>query len=121
MDHSSWASCLPSPGCCREHGSFANQGQGSQSEKDRMTSWFRCEVLPQVEDFMYLGVLYRVGGEWSRRLASWIGVAYVEMFTIYRFVAMKRELGQKATVSVYRSIYVPPLTGDHDLWVMIYD
>ena len=31
---------------------------------------------------------------------------------------VKRELSQKAFLSIYRSIYVPSLTYSHELWVM---
>ncbi|TWW67330.1 hypothetical protein D4764_02G0003710 [Takifugu flavidus] len=49
------------------------------------------EILPQVEEFKYLGVL---------------------------FTMVKRELSRKAKLSIYQSIFVPTLTYGHELWVM---
>uniref|UniRef100_A0A8C6MDS9 TGF-beta family profile domain-containing protein n=1 Tax=Nothobranchius furzeri TaxID=105023 RepID=A0A8C6MDS9_NOTFU len=40
------------------------------------------------------------------------------MRTLSRSVVVKRELSQKAKLSIYRSIYVPILTYGHELWVM---
>ncbi len=37
---------------------------------------------------------------------------------LYHNVVMKRELSQKANLSIYRSIYIPTLTSGHDGWVM---
>ncbi|KAI3360279.1 hypothetical protein L3Q82_014587 [Scortum barcoo] len=54
--------------------------------------WVGGEVLPQVEEFKYLGVLFTV--------------------------VVKKELSRKAKLSIYRSIYVPTLTYGHELWVM---
>ena len=38
--------------------------------------------------------------------------------TLHRAVVVKRELSQKARLSVYRSIFVPTLTYGHELWVV---
>ena len=40
------------------------------------------------------------------------------MQTLRRSVVVKRELSQKAKLSVYRSIFVPTLTYSHELWVV---
>ena len=40
------------------------------------------------------------------------------MRALYRSVVVKRELSQKAKLSIYRSIYVPTLTYGHELWVV---
>ncbi|TWW73458.1 hypothetical protein D4764_15G0008520 [Takifugu flavidus] len=40
------------------------------------------------------------------------------MRTLHRFVVVKRELSQKAKLSIYRSIFVSTLTYGHELWVM---
>jgi len=40
------------------------------------------------------------------------------MRALYRSVVVKRELSQKAKLSIYRSIYVPTLTYGHKLWVV---
>ncbi|KAF7654265.1 hypothetical protein LDENG_00072170, partial [Lucifuga dentata] len=37
---------------------------------------------------------------------------------LYRTVVVKRELSQKARLTIYQSIYVPILTYGHELWVM---
>ncbi|KAK0156417.1 Craniofacial development protein 2 [Merluccius polli] len=51
------------------------------------------EILPQVEEFKYLGLMHGS-------------------------VVVKRELSRKAKLSIYQSIYVPALTYGHELWVM---
>ncbi|KAK0153213.1 putative uncharacterized transposon-derived protein F52C9.6 [Merluccius polli] len=58
------------------------------------------EILPQVEEFKYLGVLFTI------------------MRTLHGSVVVKRELSRKAKLSIYQSIYVPALTYGHELWVM---
>ncbi|KAK3535695.1 hypothetical protein QTP70_020572, partial [Hemibagrus guttatus] len=55
------------------------------------TLQFGGEVLPQVEEFKYHGVL---------------------------FTMVKKELSRKAKPSIDQSIYVPTLTYGHELWVM---
>ena len=40
------------------------------------------------------------------------------MLTLKRTVVVKRELSQKAKLSIYRSIYIPTLTYGHELWVV---
>ncbi|TWW61049.1 hypothetical protein D4764_05G0011390 [Takifugu flavidus] len=40
------------------------------------------------------------------------------MRTLHRSVVVKRELSQKAKLSIYRSIFVTTLTYGHELWVM---
>ena len=40
------------------------------------------------------------------------------MQTLKLSVVVKRELSQKAKLSIYRSIYVPTLTYGHELWVV---
>ena len=52
----------------------------------------------------------RSAGE-SERQGGGIAVAY-------RTVVTKRELSQKAKLSVYRAIFVPTLTYGHEVWVM---
>ncbi|TWW55949.1 hypothetical protein D4764_09G0009990 [Takifugu flavidus] len=47
-----------------------------------------------------------------------IGAASAVMWTLHRSVVVKRELSQKAKLSIYRSILVPTLTYCHKLWVM---
>ncbi|PWA21171.1 hypothetical protein CCH79_00009483 [Gambusia affinis] len=64
----------------------------------------RGGVLPQVEEFKYLD--------------RWIGAASAVKRALYRSVVVKRELSQKAKLSIYRSIYVPTLIYGHELWIM---
>ncbi|KAK0151875.1 putative uncharacterized transposon-derived protein F52C9.6 [Merluccius polli] len=74
------------------------------------------EILPQVEEFKYLGVLFTSEG--SMELDRRIGAASAVMRTLHGSVVVKRELSRKAKLSIYQSIYVPALTYGHELWVM---
>ncbi|TWW67435.1 Ubiquitin carboxyl-terminal hydrolase CYLD [Takifugu flavidus] len=76
------------------------------------------EILPQVEEFKYLGVLFTSGGRMEREIDRRIGAVSAVMRTLHRSVVVKRELSRKAKLSIYRSIFVPTLTYGHELWVM---
>ncbi|KAI3363640.1 hypothetical protein L3Q82_001272 [Scortum barcoo] len=76
------------------------------------------EVLPQVEEFKYLGVLFTSEGKMEREIDRRIGAASAVMRSVYRTVVVKKELSRKAKLSIYRSIYAPTLTYGHELWVM---
>ncbi|KAK3571512.1 hypothetical protein QTP86_012861 [Hemibagrus guttatus] len=76
------------------------------------------EVLPQVEQFKYLGVLFTSEGRMDREIDRRIGAAAAVMRSMYQSVVVKKELSQKAKLSIYQSIYVPTLTYGHELWVM---
>ncbi|KAK3513401.1 hypothetical protein QTP70_014229 [Hemibagrus guttatus] len=76
------------------------------------------EVLPQVEQFKYLGVLFTSEGRMDREIDSRIGAAAAVMRSMYWSVVVKKELSRKAKLSIYQSIYVPTLTYGHELWVM---
>ncbi|TWW74394.1 hypothetical protein D4764_14G0003970 [Takifugu flavidus] len=76
------------------------------------------EILPQVEEFKYLGVLFTNGGRMEQEIDRRIGAASAVMWTLHRSVVVKRELSQKAKLSIYRSIFVPTLTYGYELWVM---
>uniref|UniRef100_A0A3B5Q8Y2 Reverse transcriptase domain-containing protein n=1 Tax=Xiphophorus maculatus TaxID=8083 RepID=A0A3B5Q8Y2_XIPMA len=78
----------------------------------------RGGVLPQVEEFKYLGILFTNGGRREREIDRRIGAASAVKRALYRSVVVKRELSQKAKLSIYRSIYVPTLIYGHELWVM---
>ncbi|KAI3377927.1 hypothetical protein L3Q82_009055 [Scortum barcoo] len=65
------------------------------------------EVLPQVEEFKYLGVLFTSEGKMEREIDRRIGAASAVMRSVYRTVVVKKELSRKAKLSIYRSIYVP--------------
>ncbi|TWW64971.1 hypothetical protein D4764_22G0006180 [Takifugu flavidus] len=64
------------------------------------------EVLPQVEEFKYLEILFTSEGRMEREIDRRIGAASA------------KELSRKAKLSIYRSIYVPILTYGHQRWVM---
>ncbi|KAI3353681.1 hypothetical protein L3Q82_004834 [Scortum barcoo] len=66
------------------------------------------EVLPQVEEFKYLGVLFTSEGKMEREIDRRIGAAS----------AVMRRCTERRKLSIYRSIYVPTLTYGHELWVM---
>ncbi|KAK3510136.1 hypothetical protein QTP70_026851 [Hemibagrus guttatus] len=76
------------------------------------------EFLPQVEEFKYLGVLFTSEGRMDREIDRWIGAVAAVMQSMYQSVVVKKELSQKAKLSIYQSIYVPTLTYGHELWVM---
>ncbi|KAK3527338.1 hypothetical protein QTP86_021955, partial [Hemibagrus guttatus] len=76
------------------------------------------EVLPQVEEFKYLGVLFTSEGRMDREIDRRIGAAAAVMRSMYRSVVVKKELSQEAKLSIYQSIYIPTLTYGHELWVM---
>ncbi|KAK3534617.1 hypothetical protein QTP86_016770, partial [Hemibagrus guttatus] len=76
------------------------------------------EVLPQVEEFKYLGVLFMSEGRMDREIDRWIGAAAAVMWSMYWSVVVKKELSRKAKLLIYQSIYVPTLTYGHELWVM---
>ncbi|KAK3571605.1 hypothetical protein QTP86_015340 [Hemibagrus guttatus] len=76
------------------------------------------EVLPQVEEFKYLGVLFTSEVRIDREIDRRIGAAAAVMRSMYRSVVVKKELSRKAKLSIYQSIYVPTLTYGHELWVM---
>ncbi|KAK3516360.1 hypothetical protein QTP70_009415 [Hemibagrus guttatus] len=76
------------------------------------------EVLPQVEEFKYLRVLFMSEGRMDREIDRRIGAAAAVMQSMYRSVVVKKELSRKAKLSIYQSIYVPTLTYGHELWVM---
>ncbi|KAK3516276.1 hypothetical protein QTP70_008643 [Hemibagrus guttatus] len=76
------------------------------------------EVLPQVEEFKYLGVLFTSEGRMDREIDRRVGAAAAVMRSMYWSVVVKKELSRKAKPSIYQSIYVPTLTYGHELWVM---
>ncbi|KAL7832830.1 hypothetical protein SRHO_G00298480 [Serrasalmus rhombeus] len=78
--------------------------------------WVGDRLLPQVEEFKYLGVLFTSDGTREREIDRWIGAGSAVMRALYRSVVVKKELSHKARLSIYRSIYVPTLTYAHELW-----
>ncbi len=77
------------------------------------------ELLLQVEEFRYFGVLFMSEGKMKREMDRWIGAASAVMRTMNLSVVVKRELSKKAKLSIYQPIYVPALTYIVSaLWVM---
>ena len=58
--------------------------------------WVGGELLPQVEEFKYLGVLFKSEGRMEREINRRISAAAAVMWSLYRSVVVKRELSQKA-------------------------
>ncbi|KAI3361707.1 hypothetical protein L3Q82_002065 [Scortum barcoo] len=54
------------------------------------------EVLPQVEEFKYLGVLFTSEGKMEREIDRRIGAASAVMRSVYRTVVVKKELSRKS-------------------------
>ncbi|KAI3358578.1 hypothetical protein L3Q82_014714 [Scortum barcoo] len=98
------------------------RGHGSRPRK-RVACPLRVggQVLPQVEEFKYLGVLFTSEGKMEReidRRLDWYSVRRI-MRSMYRTVVVKKEAKSKGeALSIYRSIYTPTLTYGHELWVM---
>ncbi|KAI3357258.1 hypothetical protein L3Q82_015707, partial [Scortum barcoo] len=76
-----------------------------------------AEVLPQVEEFKYLGVLFTSEGKMEREIDRRIGAASAELCAV-GVPDRRGEEGaeSKAKLSIYRSIYAPTLTYGHELW-----
>ena len=73
----------------------------------------RNEILPQVEEFKYLGVLFTSEGRMEREVDGRIGAASTVLWALHRPIVVKKELSQKAKLSIYWSINVPTLTYGH--------
>ncbi|KAI3366592.1 hypothetical protein L3Q82_009277 [Scortum barcoo] len=78
------------------------------------------EVLPQVEEFKYLGVLFTSEGKMEREIDRRIGAASAVMRSVYRTVnVVKKELSRKReALDLPVNLIVPTLTYGHELWVM---
>ncbi|TWW74357.1 hypothetical protein D4764_14G0003580 [Takifugu flavidus] len=76
------------------------------------------EVLTQVEEIKYLGILFTSEGRMEREIDRRIGAASAVMRALNRSVVVKKELSRKAKLSIYQSFYVPVLTYGHQCWVM---
>ncbi|KAI3371775.1 hypothetical protein L3Q82_024328 [Scortum barcoo] len=64
------------------------------------------EVLPQVEEFKYLGVLFTSEGKMEREIDRRIGAASAVMRSVYRTVVVKKELSRKVKLSIYQSVFI---------------
>ncbi|KAI3371695.1 hypothetical protein L3Q82_024259 [Scortum barcoo] len=76
------------------------------------------EVLPQVEEFKYLGVLFTSEGKIEREIDRRIGAASAVMRSVYRTVVVKKELSRKAKLDLPVNLRSSTLTYGHELWVM---
>ncbi|TWW68233.1 hypothetical protein D4764_19G0000310 [Takifugu flavidus] len=79
--------------------------------------WVKEEILPQVQEFKYLGVLFTSEGRLEQEIDRRIAVSAV-MRSLHRSIVVKRELSQKVKLSIYWSIFVPTLNYGHELWIM---
>ncbi|KAI3370739.1 hypothetical protein L3Q82_007284 [Scortum barcoo] len=66
------------------------------------------EVLPQVEEFKYLGVLFTSEGKIEREIDRRIGAASAVMRSVYRTVVVKKELSRKASSRFTGQSTFPP-------------
>ena len=76
------------------------------------------EFLPQVKEVKYLGILFSSEGTRECEMGRRIRAAGAVLRLLCRTMVMKRELSQKAKLSIYRSIFIPTLTYGHEGWVM---
>jgi len=61
-----------------------------------------------VKEFNYLGVLFTSEGRMDREIDWWIGVVSAVMRALHWPVLVKKELSQKAKLSLYRqSTFLP--------------
>ncbi|KAI3366683.1 hypothetical protein L3Q82_009358 [Scortum barcoo] len=76
------------------------------------------EVLPQVEEFKYLGVLFTSEGKIEREIDRRIGAASAVMRSVYRTVVVKKELSRKAKLLDLLPVNLrsSSLTYGHELW-----
>lgn len=78
----------------------------------------RDEVLPKVENFKHLEVLFTSEGRMEQEINWWIGVVDAVLWMPNRSVVVKRELSRQAKLSIYRLIFAPTPIFDYDLWVV---
>ena len=69
--------------------------------------WVGGELLPQVEEFKYLGVLFTSEGRMDREVDRRIGAAAAVMWLLYWSVVVKRELSRKAKLLIDQSTFLP--------------
>ncbi|XP_070399338.1 uncharacterized protein [Nothobranchius furzeri] len=73
------------------------------------------EALPQVEEFKYLRVLFTSEGRRDREIGRRIGSASAVMQTLSRSVVVKRELSQKARLSITSTLSTGGPHCEHNL------
>uniref|UniRef100_A0A3Q3MWH9 Titin n=1 Tax=Mastacembelus armatus TaxID=205130 RepID=A0A3Q3MWH9_9TELE len=81
----------------------------------KSTMRFNSEVTPDMEEFKYLGVLFRSEARMECKIDRWVRAVAAAMHLMYPPVMVMKELSQKAKFSIYQSIYVPTLTYGHEL------
>ncbi|CAM1320037.1 Uncharacterised protein r2_g2845 [Pycnogonum litorale] len=74
--------------------------------------------LKQMEKFKYLGVVFTSDGRQDIELDIRIAAAGAVMCQLRRSVQLRCELGVKAKLTVFKSVFVPILTYGHKPWVM---
>ena len=65
-----------------------------------------------------IGVSFTSDGRQNSELDNRITKASAIIRQLHRSMVLKREFCTKAKLSIFRSVYVPILTYDHDCWIM---
>ena len=92
---------------------FISNGISTSKSETMVLSWkmVECplrvgnEILPRVEEFQYLGVLFTSEGRMEREIDRRIGAASAVMRALHRPVVVKKELSQKANVRSYPHLW----------------
>lgn len=79
--------------------------------------WDGEELLTQVNDFKFLGILFISEGKMEQVIIRWIGLMSAVVWILYWSIEVKGELNQEAKLSICRSIYISSLTCCHQLQV----
>ena len=69
-------------------------------------------------EFKYLGILFSSVGTREHEMGLRIRAAEAVLCSLCRTVVIKRELSQKAKLSIYQSIFIPTLIYGHEGCVM---
>ena len=72
----------------------------------------------QVEKFKFLGVAFTSDGRQDEEMDVQSGKASDVMRALHHSVVLKRELSRKANLLMFKSIFVPIFTYDHESWAM---
>jgi len=75
-------------------------------------------TLQQVEKFKCIGVVFMSDQGWSEEVDAWIAEANTVLHELYHSVVTKREVSSTAKLLVFKSVFVPILTYDHESWIM---
>ncbi|MHB9337741.1 RNA-directed DNA polymerase, partial [Fusobacterium pseudoperiodonticum] len=75
-------------------------------------------TLKQVERFKSLGITFTSDGKSDGELDARIGGAGAVLHQLRRSVVIKRELGVKAKLAIFNSVFIPILTYGHEFWIM---